>query len=64
MDTFTLPTRSNLHFSLPPAEVHKLVDLLLVAAGDGDGIRPDTAFADALATRLVRQMREEGMPLS
>ena len=64
MDTFTLPTKSNLHFSLAPAEVHKLIDILLVAAGDGDGIKPDPAFADALATRLVRQMRAEGMSLS
>jgi hypothetical protein len=64
MEIFTFPTKTNLHFSLPPAEVHKLLDLLLMAAGDGDGIRPDPAFADALATRLIRQMREEGMPLS
>jgi hypothetical protein len=64
MEIFTFPTKTNLHFSLSPAEVHKLLDLLLMAAGDGDGVRPDPAFADALATRLIRQMREEGMPLS
>jgi hypothetical protein len=69
VDLFTLPTKSNLHFSLSPAETHKLVDILLVAAAADynvalSDVKPDPAFADALATRLVRQMRAEGMSLS
>lgn len=64
METFTLPIKQNVHVILSPQEVHKLLDCLLVTADDGEGIRPDPAFADAMATRLIRQLRELGIPLT
>jgi hypothetical protein len=41
-----------------------LIDCLLVIANDADGIRPDQDFADTMATALIRQLRELGLPLS
>jgi len=64
MDTFTFPVKQNGHCIFTPQEAHKLIDCLLVIAGDADGIRPDQDFADTMATALIRQLRELGLPLS
>lgn len=64
MDTFTFPVKQNVHVVLTPQEIHKLLDCLIVIAGDGEGVRPDPIFADTLATRLVQQLRELGIPLT
>lgn len=62
MTVFTFPIKQNVHFALTPDETDKLIDCLLTIAGDDDGITPDPAFADDLATRLCREMRELGLP--
>jgi hypothetical protein len=64
MDTFTFPVKQNVHCIFTPQEAHKLIDCLLVIANDADGIRPDQDFADTMATALIRQLRELGLPLS
>ena len=64
MDFFTLPVKTCLHCVFTPAEVRKIIDICLVTACDGDGITPDLAFADELATRLITQLRENGLPIT
>lgn len=64
MNTFSLPPKQNVHCIFTPQEAHKLIDCLLVVANDGDGIRPDQGFADEMATALIRQLKELGIPLT
>ena len=64
MDTFALPVKTSVHCIFSPQEVRKLIDLALVIAGDGDGIKLDRAFADELATKLITQLRELGIPVT
>jgi hypothetical protein len=64
MDTFSLPPKQNVHCIFTPQEAHKLIDCLLVIANDAEGIRPDQAFADGMATALVLQLKELGISLT